>query len=118
MNSNITYTINEPGTSSEDDKFSWKEIELENTMDYMDNENFAKELDYKLNYSNKYLQAIMDFYGLKKSKLNKELISKTIVEFESKIQNEKIINKRKRLFENIEELKNDEYFRKFIIWNI
>jgi len=118
METNITYTISENNDTIREENENWKQLEMNNTESLMENETFAVELDYKLNYPIKYLQAILEYYGLKKSKLNKDLMARLIAEFESNLKNEKLVNKRKRLFENIEELKNDEYFRKYIIWNI
>ena len=116
MESNITYTISENSDTEREENVDWKE--MYNREALMENENYAVELDYKLNYPIKYLQTILDYYGLKRSKLNKDLMARLIAEFELNFKNEKLVNKRKRLFENIEELKNDEYFRKYIIWNI
>ena len=65
----------------------------------------------------KQLGQIMDFYNLDKKKLKKDEQVQSIVLYESNIDNIHIVENRKRLWENIEELKNDPYFSKFILFN-
>ena len=123
---NITYSIIEnddyESNSSINDN-SWEEIPLTNKKSKTDNsyaistgERCARELDYDLNYNFKYLVAILEFYGIKKGKLNKKEIIERILEFEfDDINNLSIVEERKRLFDNFTELKNDKFFNKFII---
>jgi len=84
----------------------------------IDSEFYALELNYKLNYTTKYLGHILDYYGISKAKLNKDTIIRKLVEFEININNSEIVERRKYLFDNIEELKHDNYFKKFIMWNM
>jgi hypothetical protein len=129
---NITYIINETEKSdSDDDSNTWEEIplsgkrskhETDETRDMKTviidvNERSARELDYDLNYNFKYLTNILEFYGKKKGKLNKSEIIEKIVDFETNLNNGPIVDDRKRLFNNIIELKNDKYFSKFILSN-
>ena len=128
---NITYSITEnssnsiqPGSSG--DENNWEEISLTNkkskieknsTINIVDDgERCAREVDYDLNYTVKYLTNILEFYGIKKSKLNKKEIIERILEFEfDTIENLPIVEERKRMFDNFIELKNDKYFGKFIL---
>ena len=80
------------------------------------NEQYASALNYNLNYSVKELQRIMDYYEIKGTKLNKGNMIELLIEFESEPNNREIKNKRKRLFDNINELKNNKYMKKFIMW--
>ena len=79
-------------------------------------EQYASALNYNLNYSVKELQRIMDYYEIKGTKLNKGNMIELLIEFESEPNNREIKNKRKRLFDNINELKNNKYMKKFIMW--
>ena len=136
---NITYSITEnvsgdlissSSHNSDNEISNWEDIPLtckkskknENIIDAYnyDNDNgerYARELDYDLNYNLKYLTNILEFYGLKKGKLNKKEIIKKILEFEfdTCIENLPIVEERKRLFDNFIELKNDNFFNKFIL---
>lgn len=127
---NITYDIDESGSVTDDDKQNWPELELEDrdnttntcniidTGNIIDNEFYARELDYKLNYTVKHLISIIDYYGIKKVKLNKDMMINKILEFEINKDNIQIVERRKLLFNYMAELKNDNYFRKYIIYNI
>lgn len=128
---NITYTITE--TSNEASSNFCSDISLnsedENMLtgqkrsftNYTENitysEYMAREIDYDLNYTSKYLTQILEFYGFKKGKMNKKEIISKIVDFEMDEVNTLMVEKRKRLFNNFIELKNDAFFSKFIIGN-
>ncbi len=77
----------------------------------------ALELNYSTNYNIKQLGQIMDYYNLSKRKLKKDELIQKIILYESNIDNIYIVENRKRLWENIEELKNDPYFSKFVLFN-
>ena len=134
---NITYSITEndnidinsstSSTSCKSDNNNWEEISLTNkkskidknfTQNFLDQgERYAIEINYDLNYNFKYLLNILEFYGIKKSKLTKKEIIEKILEFEydNGIENFSIVQERKRLFDNFIELKNDKFFSKFIL---
>ena len=122
---NITYSIVECSQSSNQDNTLSENIELTNNSNTdsknnvnISNEWRAREIDYDLNYTLKYLSSILDFYDIKKHKLNKKDIITKILDFEMDIQNFSIVEERKRLFENFIELKNDKYFSKFILGSL
>ena len=131
---NITYSIIESknDNSSTDSPtnnglYPWEDISLnkDNETCISDlnstnicNELCAREMEYELNYTVKYLNAILEYYGIKKKKLNKKEIISKIVEFEMNVDNQYIVENRKRLFENFIELKNDPFFSKFIVSNL
>jgi len=130
----------EKGDSSDDNIKDnlWNEINLDNNIlgnnicfDTVNNDiennieinaQCASTLNYNLNYSVKELQRILDYYEIngnklnKKNKLNKGNMIELLIEFESEPNNREIKNKRKRLFDNINELKNNKYMKKFIMW--
>ena len=77
----------------------------------------AWELDYDTNYTVKQLGQILDYYGISKKKLKKNELIQTILLFEQNDDNRYIVDTRKRLWENIQELKGNYYFSKFILFN-
>ena len=84
-----------------------------------DNDNIvAKVLDYELNYNYKYIVNIMEYYELKKCKMNKSEMIKVIVEYENMDKNSLKVEERKRLFDNFIELKHNKFFNKFILSNL
>jgi hypothetical protein len=130
---NITYTINDPlhdnsynplngqilsaaqtekdvssrhlGYSINEDNMVWEEY----------NELAARQIDYELNYTNKYLIKILEFYGFKKGKMKKKDMILKIIEYEMIVENKNNIEERKRLFNNFIELKKNTFFSKFIV---
>jgi len=86
-----------------------------NNYEINSNEIVAQQINYDLNYPLKYINNIMDFYQIKKSKLNKKQMIEKIVEYENNPENNLTVFERKRLFDNYIELKNNKFFSKFII---
>jgi hypothetical protein len=140
---NITYSIiesnsdtsnsNSNSNSNGSDKI-WEEISLiekekektkenakektkENAVD-KESEICARKMDYELNFSMKYVSSILDFYNIKKNRLNKKQIIKKIVDYELDKKNMDIVEERKRLFENFIELKGNSHFSKYIVGTI
>ena len=74
----------------------------------------AISFDYDLNYTMKQLKHIAGYYGMK-CKSRKVDIIQDIVQFEMDDKNESTVVRRKRMFHYIETLKNDDYFKSFII---
>ena len=75
----------------------------------------ALTLDYSTNNTVKQLTNILEFYGLPKRKQKKEEIVQTIVNFESEVDNIDIVEKRKLLWGYIHELKESEFFAKYVL---
>ena len=99
------------------------DYEYEYSPDYNFNRDtilMAKTIDYDTNYNVKQLLTICDYYGLlkeiKTNKLKKQEIISFLLDFEENIENSLIVYKRKQLWYFIEELKNDKFMKKFILW--
>lgn len=94
------------------------EIECSNNLN--DDLNVTKMIHYSENYTIKDLYLICEYYGflkdVKANKCNKELIIQILVDFESNPENYSIVNKRENLWFYINELKNDKFMKKFILW--
>lgn len=87
---------------------------------YNQDEILALITNYNINYSVSYLNNIMEFYNIKKKKKNmkKQDMIDIIVDFETNLSNKNIVSKRIRLFSNFIELKNNDFFNKFIIGSL
>lgn len=74
----------------------------------------AIEVDYNLNYTIKDLKLIAEYYGIKMKRSKKEVIIQNIVDYETNDENYDIVERRKELWYYLEELKNDDYTKRFI----
>ena len=74
------------------------------------------QLHYTDNFTVKDLHKICDFYELDKRKKRKDEIVGDIVLYELDSNNTVVVHNRKRLWFYIEELKNDKFFKKYVIW--
>ena len=129
INIDDNYTINNNGnndtnTNNNELESILKEID-EYTSDYDYNAEtilMAKTIDYNTNYNVKQLLTICDYYGLlkeiKTNKLKKDEIISFLIDFEENMENSLIVYKRKQLWYFIEELKNDKFMKKYILWQM
>jgi hypothetical protein len=91
-----------------------------NLMDFEDMDFFkmdcatAMSFDYEMNYTMKQLKHIAGYYGIK-NKTRKVDIVQDIVVYETDVSNSDAVAHRKRLFHYMDALKNDEYFKSFIM---
>ena len=92
--------------------------DFEEEFEYLDSDNvMAQQMDYNQNYNINKLHHIINYYNLPKRKLKKEELIDSIVQFENAPENSAIVYNRKRLWHYLNELKNDSYFGKFVIFN-
>jgi hypothetical protein len=77
-------------------------------------------INYNENLTVKQLLIICEYYGfakdLKMNKCNKEQIINFLVSFESDPNNSDIVFKRQNMWFYINELKNDKFMKKFVLW--
>ena len=82
---------------------------------------YTKLVHYDINYTVKQLLQICEYYGISKdlriSKCNKSDILNTLIIYENNIENQERVNKRKKLWHYINELKNDKFMKKYVLWN-
>ena len=122
MNKNFTYTLNEnivKGRNLVDYDTLKTEIMNTETPDNVNDEETMQQYmllncEYE-EYLKKELDKIADYYQLSKRKKRKEELIQDIVLFEMDEFNSELVNKRKLLWFYMEELKNDNYLRKFLI---
>ena len=77
----------------------------------------AAEVDYQTNYLKKDLEHIAHYYGIHMGRKRKDELVEQIVVFEKSSDNVEIVFRRKQLWTYMAEIKNDEYLRKFLIFN-
>ena len=104
-----------------------KEIENSDINDFLLNNNYdfeskilAKRFVYEMEYNVKQLLKICDYYGISKdikvSKLKKNEIIDFLIDFEENNANIEIVYKRQQLWYFMNELKNDKFMKKYVIW--
>jgi hypothetical protein len=94
--------------------------ELESYYDYNELTNIeslksAMISDYEWNYTMPILTHICGFYGLKKRGTKAEIV-KSIVEFELMFENAEIVEGRKKIFEFMRLIKENDYMKRFILF--
>jgi hypothetical protein len=95
--------------------------EIENA-EICDNNDFMipQMINYNENFTVKELLLICEYYGfakdVKTNKFNKEQIIDFLVSFESDPNNSDIVFKRQNMWFYINEVKNDKFMKKFVLW--
>ena len=89
---------------------------------FRDEDNLCANLiHYDINCNVKQLLLICEYYGIAKdlrsNKCNKSDILNTLIIYENNIENQERVNKRKQLWHYINELKNDKFMKKYVLWN-
>ena len=119
---NISFFIDDSIEQKNND-FIYDLNELLN-MEYVfkDEDNLCTKLiHYDINYTVKQLLLICEYYGIAKdlriTKCNKTDILNTLIIYENNIENLERVNKRKKLWHYMSELKNDKFMKKYVLWN-
>ena len=76
------------------------------------------EMLYTESYTIKKLTSILQYYGIYKSKMVKDEMIQLLLFYETDSLNKNIVINRRRLWNNIEELKNDSFLGKYILFDI
>jgi hypothetical protein len=74
----------------------------------------AMSFDYEMNYTMKQLKHIAGYYGMKPKNRKVDVIQDIVV-YETNPANCDAMARRKRLFHYMDTLKNDEYFKSYIM---
>jgi hypothetical protein len=110
---NKNIDISELIKKMEDIENSELELELENNK-------VSQIVDYQMNYTIKQLILICDYYGMLKqvkyNKCNKDEIVFLLVDFENDVINEDIVSTRKNMWFYMNELKNNKFMKKYVLW--
>ena len=86
-------------------------------IEYSFQDNFiALETDYNLNYTLPMLQQISGFYSIPFTRIKKQDLITTIVNYEMDNDNIEKVEERKRLWYYMQELKQNKYLSKYIVF--
>ena len=123
MENNLTYEIHDiienmdynteiDSVINNDNFFS----DFQEEYDFFDEDNLlSQQIDYYENYTIKLLHQIAGYYKIKRNKIKKGLLVQLIIDFENNPENSVTVYNRKRLWHYLNELKEDEYFSKYIL---
>ena len=127
MSENVSYDIEENGNPNKSVDIAELMAEIDEKHDIVKDQksvngmpsdtSFALELEYSTNYTVKSLGQILDYYDVSKRKMRKDEIVQMLIMFEEDPINMEIVKKRKRMWSYVEELKEDTYFSKYIIFS-
>lgn len=128
---NISFFLDEPEdiTSELDGDFDINNVlqEIESNEIYDNELNLHEDLklpqliNYQENFTIKELLLICEYYGfakqLKTKKYNKEEIIHFLVEYELEPLNSDIVYRRQNMWFYMNELKNDKFMKKYLLWS-
>lgn len=120
---NIRYSISEVHSIRDEIDVSKIKKHMETNYRKMNNEYdkdyiLALESHYIDNYTVKQLDQILDFYKINKKGRRKQEAVRLLVQFENDERNVYIVNRRKLLWDYVQELKSEEFFDKRIFFAI
>ena len=127
MKENVSYDIEENSSPTESIDIAELIAEIDEKHDIVKDKKrvtemptdifFALEIEYNTNYTVKSLGQILDYYEISKRKLRKDEMVQMLIMFEEDPENIEIVEKRKRMWSYVNELKEDKYFSKYIIFS-
>jgi len=123
MTENIDFFIQEDGT----DNNMTNDFDINDLLNQVQNTELLEHdlmvpqfINYSENYTVKQLLLICDYYGigkeLKTNKCTKDVIIQILIDFEMNPINSDIVFKRQNLWFYMNELKNDKFMKKFVLW--
>jgi hypothetical protein len=118
----ITYSIRETSVPSLEEpdlssiiaelqSFSLEHQELDDTI-------VALQTDYEENYTKKSVTRIAEYYDIQVKKSNKIEIITMVVAFEVDPNNFDLVQKRRKIWDAIREIKNDSKMRKYLLGDV
>jgi hypothetical protein len=104
----------------EDDKSLHDKDEDDKSVDEKDEDLLLSQMIYyHENFTIKDLLLICDYYDITKElkkKYTKDVIVHFLVDFESNPENNTVVIQRKNMWFYMEQLKNDKFMKKFVLW--
>jgi len=126
MTENVSYDIEENSSPIESVDIAELIAEIDEKHDIVkDNKrvtgmssdiSFALEIEYNTNYTVKSLGQILDYYEISKRKMRKDEMVQMLIMFEEDPENIEIVERRRRMWSYVDELKEDKYFSKYVIF--
>jgi hypothetical protein len=121
IDENIVISVEEEeniNVNNDDNSFDINNFLLNN--DFNEDLHLSASLFYMENYTVKDLILICDYYGfskeIKANKLGKELLIQCLVDWELDMDNAVIVEKRKKIWFYMNELKKDKFMKKYVLW--
>ena len=124
----ISYTLTDKNNDNIDDDFEsliknlmteFNDIPISNNDVFCQDDNLIAEIiHYDTNYNVKQLLTICEYYGLLKEVrgFKKEDIITHVLLFENSHDNNSIVLKRKEMWYYMDQLKDDDKMKKYIMW--
>jgi len=119
-NNNISFLLDEDEEINVEENDS--NFDMKTFLQQIENDELQQDLmvpniiHYHENFTIKELLVICDYYGLKVNKCKKDTIVQILTHFETNYENDEIVSKRKTLWFYINELKNDKFMKKYLLW--
>jgi hypothetical protein len=127
MFENVSYDIEENGNPNKSVDIAELMAEIDEKHDIVKDKkringmpsdtSFAMELEYNINHTVKSLGQILDYYDISKRKMRKDEMVQMLIMFEDAPENTEIVGRRKRMWSYVDELKDDTYFSKYILFS-
>ena len=127
MSENVSYDIEENGNPNKSVDIAELMAEIDEKHDIVKDKkringmpsdtSFAMELEYSINHTIKSLGQILDYYDVSKRKMRKDEMVQMLIMFEEDPENIEIVERRRRMWSYVKELKEDNYFAKYIIFS-
>jgi hypothetical protein len=120
QNISIAYYMDEIENNNSDLDIEELLNEIENSQLNNDEMTIPQIINYTENFTIKELLLICEYYGfakdLKSNKCNKNEIIHVLVDFERNENNSDIVFRRQNMWFYMNELKNDKFMKKYVLW--
>ena len=123
MSENIDFFLDEDNTENNiENDFDINDIlnQVQNTELFENDLSMPYFINYSENFTVKQLLLICDYYGiskeLKTNKATKDIIIQILIDFEMNPINNYIVFKRQNMWFYMNELKNDKFMKKYVLW--
>ena len=126
MAQNVSYDIEENRNPNESVNIAELMAEIDERHDVVKDKkcvngmpsdtSFAMEIEYSMNHTVKSIGQILDYYDISRRKLRKDEMVQMLIMFEEDPENIEIVERRRRMWSYVDELKEDKYFSKYVIF--
>ena len=118
---NLSYSLYEAEKREKENITYSQLVEIVNLMELTEDNQMADfvalEINYQTNYTRKQLDRIAEYYSISKRKKKKHELIQDIVIYEKDPENLEKVFKRKKLWAYMQEIRNDSFLSKFLIFN-
>ena len=118
---NLSYELHEKNNTINETVTYDELVEIVNLMEITECDQMADfvalEINYQTNYTRKQLDRIAEYYKISRRKKKKDELIQDIVLYEKDSGNIEKVYRRKKLWAYMQEIKNDSFLSKFLIFN-